>query len=97
MTYKEYIATKPRFVYHGESETELKEKLENITGYKYMDTKNHKYDPVKPPAGIIYVENDEDKGWISGKMAFYGWNIMRNMNTNDIEKSLSRGMYDCKI
>ena len=34
MTYKEYIATKPRFVYHGESETELKEKLENITGYK---------------------------------------------------------------
>lgn len=22
MTYKEYIATKPRFVYHGESETE---------------------------------------------------------------------------
>lgn len=39
MTYKEYMATKPRFVYHGESETELKEKLENITGHKYMDTK----------------------------------------------------------
>ena len=39
MTYKEYIATKPRFVYHGESETELKEKLENITGHKYKDTK----------------------------------------------------------
>lgn len=44
MTYKEYIATKPRFVYHGESETELKEKLENITGHKYKDTKNRKYD-----------------------------------------------------
>lgn len=39
MTYKEYITTKPRFVYHGESETELKEKLENITGHKYMATK----------------------------------------------------------
>lgn len=37
MTYKEYIATKPRFVYQGESETELKEKLENITGQKNSD------------------------------------------------------------
>ena len=83
MTYKEYITTKPRFVYHGESETELKEKLENITGHKYMAIKNHKYDPVKPPAGIIYVGNDEDKGWISGKPAFYGWNIqiVKKMNT----------------
>lgn len=83
MTYKEYMATKPRFVYHGESETELKEKLENITGHKYMDTKNHKYDPVKPSVGIIYVRNDEDKGWISDKLAFQGWNIqiVNNMNT----------------
>ena len=83
MTYKEYMATKPRFVYHGESETELKEKLENITGHKYMDTNNHKYDPVKPPVGIIYVRNDEDKGWISDKLAFQGWNIqiVNNMNT----------------
>lgn len=62
MTYKEYMATKPRFVYHGESETELKEKLENITGHKYMDTKNHKYDPVKPPVGIIYVGMMKIKG-----------------------------------
>ena len=83
MTYKEYMATKPRFVYHGESETELKEKLENITGHKYMDTKNHKYDPVKPPVGIIYVRNDEDKGWISDKLSFQGCNIqiVNNMNT----------------
>lgn len=48
-----------------------------------MDTKNHKYDPVKPPVGIIYVGNDEDKGWISDKLAFQGWNIqiVNNMNT----------------
>lgn len=48
-----------------------------------MDTKNHKYDPVKPPVGIIYVRNDEDKGWISDKLAFQGWNIqiVNNMNT----------------
>ena len=61
----------------------LKEKLENITGHKYKDTKNRKYDPVKPPVGIIYVGIDEDNGWISGKLAFYGWNIqiVNNMNT----------------
>ena len=61
----------------------LKEKLENITGHKYKDTKNRKYDPVKPPVGIIYVRIDEDNGWISGKLAFYGWNIqiVNNMNT----------------
>lgn len=78
MTYKEYIATKPRFVYHGESETELKEKLENITGHKYMAIKNHKYDPVKPPAGIIYVGKDEDKGGSQANWLF----------TDGISKSL---------
>ena len=50
--------------------TELKEKLENITGHKYKGYKNRKYDPVKPPVGILYVGIDEDNGWISGNWLF---------------------------
>ena len=63
------------YIYNGESEEELKEKLKNIFGESCLYARC-KYESVKPPCGIIYVYDDVNRGWIADKAAFYGWNFM---------------------
>ena len=77
MTYEEYVLSKTnKFVYKGESEEELKIILRDVFDYDFSTYReNHKYEPIKPPAGTIFVGTDVNDGWISDKHAFYGWNI----------------------
>lgn len=67
------------YIYNGESEEELKERLKNIFGDGCL-CERYKYDSVKPPIGAIYVYDEFNNGWIAGKAAFCGWNfvIVRN-------------------
>ena len=77
MTYEEYVLSKTnKFVYKGESEEQLKTALKNIFEYDISAYREeHKYEPIKPPIGTIFVGTDVNSGWISDKHAFYGWNI----------------------
>lgn len=67
------------YIYNGESEEELKERLKNIFGDGCL-CERYKYDSVKPPIGAIYVYDKFNHGWVTGKAAFCGWNfvIVRN-------------------
>ena len=40
------------------------------------ETMKYPYESGKPPVGIIFVDNENNIGWIADKHAFYGWNIM---------------------
>lgn len=72
---KEESVMLKEYIYNGESEEELKEKLKNIFGERCL-YERCKYESVKPPCGIIYVYDDVNRGWIADKAAFYGWNFM---------------------
>ncbi len=66
------LLSKPNgYIFHGEGEPTLKEKLLAQAGLN----PTIEYESVKPPIGIIHVGNDYADSWIWEHDAFYGWNI----------------------
>ena len=53
----------------------MTEEIKKIEDNCKIKSKEQFYEPIKPPAGTIFVGTDVNNGWISDKHAFYGWNI----------------------